>query len=65
MSDLTTKRCVPTIEEIMEADNDLMGWCVKCQDFTTDSCEPDARRYTCDLCGESSVYGAMEIAMMM
>ena len=47
-----------------QALNDDSGWCVKCLDFTTDMCEPDAREYECASCGELTVYGAEEALVM-
>jgi hypothetical protein len=39
---------------------DNPGICLLCgQD--ADSCEPDARRYECESCGERGVYGAEEV----
>jgi len=39
------------------------GFCIKCGE-ERDGCEPDARKYHCDACGEESVYGAQELLMM-
>ena len=39
------------------------GFCLACGE-EADGCEPDARKYTCDYCGEKKVYGAEEILMM-
>ena len=36
------------------------GICVKCGADQQD-CEPDARRYKCESCGERAVYGAQEL----
>lgn len=52
------------MSEIENAIEENLGWCVNCQGFTTDSCEPDARRYTCEECGKKTVYGAEEALMM-
>jgi hypothetical protein len=38
------------------------GFCVKCGE-SQDGCEPDARQYTCESCGEPAVYGAEEIIL--
>ena len=45
-------------------DDDYMGFCVSCKDFTTDECEPDARKYECHTCGEKKVYGTQEALLM-
>ncbi len=50
----------PTIKEIQRMDSESMGWCTECRDFTTGCCEPDARDYECEACGENTVMGAME-----
>lgn len=39
------------------------GFCLACG-AQQDGCEPDARRYACDVCEERRVYGAEEILMM-
>lgn len=47
---------------ICEAD-ELIGICVACG-AERDGCEPDARRYPCEVCGEDKVYGAQELLLM-
>ena len=43
---------------------DNPGFCIACgQD--ADGCEPDARRYECESCGERAVYGAEELMFHM
>ena len=56
---------LPTIEQVMEAveNDDGTGFCNKCG-YQQDGCEPDARKYECEACGEKSVYGAEELLMM-
>lgn len=39
------------------------GWCLKCGQ-EVDGVEPDARKYTCECCGEPKVYGVEELLMM-
>ena len=39
---------------------DNPGICVLCG-ADADGCEPDARRYECEVCGERGVYGAEEL----
>lgn len=41
---------------------DNPGFCVACGN-EQDGCEPDARKYKCESCGERAVYGAEELAM--
>ena len=42
---------------------DNPGFCLACGE-EADGCEPDARRYECEACGEKRVYGAEELAIM-
>lgn len=42
---------------------DNPGFCVACGE-ENDGCEPDARRYKCEHCGERQVYGADELLIM-
>lgn len=44
----------------LEADDSNEGWCTECQDFTHDSCEPDARQHECPICEQPTVFGAAE-----
>lgn len=53
-----------TIEEVMENDEMMMGYCTECEDWTRDCCEPDAREYDCPDCEENTVYGAQELLIM-
>jgi hypothetical protein len=48
--------------QIVEDDENL-GICLKCES-ERDGCEPDARNYKCEDCGEREVYGASEILFM-
>ena len=54
-----------SLEEVEEAMTGLdnPGVCLACGN-RQDGCEPDARRYPCEACGENQVYG-IEEAMMM
>jgi DNA-directed RNA polymerase subunit RPC12/RpoP len=54
-----------TIEQIMEAieSGDYVGFCLNCGAETC-GVEPDARKYKCDECGASKVYGAEELLLM-
>lgn len=51
------------LSEIMEASDDMAGFCVACGN-RQDGCEPDARKYLCEDCGNRTVYGAEELAVM-
>lgn len=50
-----------TLEQMSEQS---MGYCPICRAWTTGCCEPDARQYPCDKCGEKSVFGAEEAVML-
>ncbi len=51
------------LEEHMDSDD---GWCVHCKGVTRfGGCEPDARQYNCEECGQNSVYGMKEAACVM
>lgn len=39
---------------------DNPGFCIACG-LEADGCEPDARKYECEACGEKQVYGAEEL----
>jgi hypothetical protein len=41
---------------------DNPGFCIDCGN-EQEGCEPDARRYKCEACGENAVYGAEELLM--
>ena len=57
-----------TPDRIMEAVEDQMtslsnpGFCTACGE-DADGCEPDARGYECEACGEPAVCGAEELLM--
>ena len=59
-----------TLTRILEACDryqttlDNPGICVFCGE-EQDGCEPDARKYKCENCGENGVYGAEELLMMV
>lgn len=56
---ITSERIVDACER-RQASLDDPGFCVACgQD--AEGCEPDARRYECESCGERQVYGAEEL----
>ena len=39
------------------------GFCIACG-ADADGCEPDARNYECEICGENKVFGASELMLM-
>lgn len=52
-----------TLEEIEAAMADYAGFCTECGAERA-MCEPDARKYPCEECGQNSVYGAEELLIM-
>lgn len=51
------------IVEMVERD-DNEGICLACG-ADAEGVEPDARRYTCEVCDQPRVYGAEELLMML
>ena len=51
------------LEDIQDAMEEQCGFCVECG-AERECCEPDAREYECDECGERGVYGAEELIVM-
>jgi hypothetical protein len=51
-----------TVDRVIEAVgcDDCLGFCVYCGEEAS-GVEPDARKYTCEACGEGGVYGAEEL----
>ena len=49
------------IIEAIEA-NESLGFCTACGEDAY-GVEPDARKYTCDVCGLQTVYGAEELLL--
>ena len=64
-------RTIPGVspEQIMAAverqmhDLDNPGFCIACG-AEADGCEPDARNYKCESCGERQVFAAEELLVM-
>ena len=60
---------LPHIDEVIDAIErrdsclDNPGFCLSCGE-EADSCEPDARNYKCESCGENKVFGAEEVLVM-
>lgn len=60
---ITAERVAEAVER-QHSSLDNPGFCIACgQDAY--SCEPDARGYECEYCGERAVYGAEELLMMV
>ena len=53
---------IEVLIEAIEADESL-GYCTTCGD-EQGGCEPDARKYECESCGEMTVFGAEELLIM-
>lgn len=62
-SSITVDRIVQACERRM-SNLDNPGFCIACGE-EQDGCEPDARKYKCESCGEMKVYGSDELAMHM
>lgn len=58
-----TKTFDMTEDEYQSYDEDLMGLCITCGEERS-SCEPDARNYECEACGEKTVFGVAELLLM-
>ena len=56
---LTLARVMDGVER-QQFDLDNPGFCIACG-HEQGGCEPDARKYQCEACGENAVYGAEEI----
>ena len=52
-----------SLEEFEEAQESMQGFCIECG-ATRDCCEPDARNYDCEECGQNTVFGAEECLIM-
>jgi hypothetical protein len=62
MSKINTAELLAAVEENMFGmGND--GFCRACG-FQQGGCEPDARNYICENCGEAEVFGAEELLLM-
>lgn len=49
--------------DLLQAGEDTMGLCTACEEEAY-GVEPDARKYKCESCGKSRVYGCEEIIIM-
>jgi hypothetical protein len=56
---ITADRVVDAIHREMHT-LDNPGFCIACG-HEQDGCEPDARNYECEVCGECEVFGAQEL----
>jgi len=53
-----------TLEEFKEGCDEYYGVCLACGEIQIDTCEPDARNYRCEVCGEKQVFGFSEALSM-
>ena len=55
-----------TIDRIVDAveEDSCLGFCVACGSDQS-GCEPDARNYECECCGEHKVFGAEELLLYL
>jgi len=60
---ITSARVLGAIKDY-ELSLDNPGFCISCGE-DADGCEPDAEFYECECCGAPSVFGAMEVALML
>ncbi len=60
---LTEERVIDAVERTMH-DQENLGFCVRCG-AEVDGVEPDADRYTCDVCKTPTVFGAENLLLMM
>ena len=59
---INPERLLEAVREQMFGDGNT-GFCTACGQ-EADGCEPDARNYPCESCGERKVYGASELLIM-
>lgn len=60
---ITAERVAEAVERQMTS-LDNPGFCTACGE-EQEGCEPDARRYICESCGERAVYGASELLIWL
>ena len=60
---ITVDRVAEAVEREMST-LDNPGFCLACGDEAM-GCEPDAREYECEACGERQVFGAAELLIYM
>jgi hypothetical protein len=54
-----------TADQFQENDDEMNGYCTTCKEVVNHGgCEPDAREYECDQCGNRTVYGVSEALIM-
>lgn len=58
---ITSERILDAIER-RDTNLDNPGFCIACGE-EQDGCEPDARKYECESCGQSQVYAPEELLL--
>lgn len=53
-----------TEEEYHMHDDSHDGGCLACGEIQDGGCEPDARNYKCEACGERQVFGMQELMIV-
>jgi predicted RNA-binding Zn-ribbon protein involved in translation (DUF1610 family) len=53
-----------SVADFEDATSSYLGWCATCTGFTRGETEPDAAEYECPECGERTVTGAEDAAML-
>jgi len=59
---ITKSRIVRAIKSAQRHCDEYPGFCLNCGK-KANNCEPDARDYRCEKCGQNRVFGAEEILM--
>lgn len=59
----TLYRFTMSEQDLMNRSSQFEGRCILCG-ASRGTCEPDARKYTCEKCGQPSVYGLEELLLM-
>jgi hypothetical protein len=59
---ITLKRVTRMVKKAQKDIDYFPGICTACGK-SANNCEPDAREYTCNHCGQQKVYGAEELLM--
>lgn len=63
-SSITAERVIAAIQDSDGPCCSNPGFCLACGE-DADGCEPDARKYECECCGQRQVYGAEECILML
>jgi hypothetical protein len=61
---LTKERILEAAQRTKVTELDNPGFCIYCGE-EAEGCEPDARRYRCEVCGKHGVYAAEELLIMV